>query len=173
VSAKEFVRLIADYEIDSVQRKDGTTFTFGTQDALVDPVTNKAIAEEFPRVWLTGALLAVGDALKDNDYFDHAPELELVYHLRNGVAHGNRFDIRNLTRLTILPTTAMLRSTRTRFSRSHRRSIDSLSYSISWMRAMCSTFCSRSPSTWIESDTESHRNWRIIRITPSGIFQCR
>jgi hypothetical protein len=103
VSAKEFVRLIADYEIDSVQRKDGTTFTFGTQDALVDPVTNKAIAEEFPRVWLTGALLAVGDALKDNDYFDHAPELELVYHLRNGVAHGNRFDIRNLTRLTKYP----------------------------------------------------------------------
>jgi hypothetical protein len=103
VSAKEFVRLIADYEIDSVQRKDGTTFTFGTQDALVDPVTNKAIAEEFPRVWLTGALLAVGDALKDNDYFDHAPELELVHHLRNGVAHGNRFDIRYPDKLKKYP----------------------------------------------------------------------
>jgi hypothetical protein len=24
-------------------------------------------------------------------YFDHAPELELVYHLRNCIAHGNRF----------------------------------------------------------------------------------
>ena len=35
--------------------------------------------------------LAIGDALSETRYFDHAPELELIYHLRNGVAHGNRF----------------------------------------------------------------------------------
>jgi hypothetical protein len=38
-----------------------------------------------------GALLTLGDALQVHRYFDHSPELELIYHLRNGVAHGNRF----------------------------------------------------------------------------------
>ncbi len=97
VSDKALVRLIADYPIDSVQRKDGTKWSFDMQDALISAVADEAIAEEFPRVWLTGSLLAVGDALKRNDYFDHAPELELVRHLRNGIAHGNRFAIQKLT----------------------------------------------------------------------------
>jgi hypothetical protein len=49
------------------------------------------MVEELARVWLVGALLRIGDALTKFDYFDHAPELELLYHLRNGVAHGNVF----------------------------------------------------------------------------------
>jgi hypothetical protein len=89
-----FVRLIADYPSDFVQRKDGTKWSFDTQDALISAVADKAIAAELPRVWLAGSLLAVGDALKDNGYFGHAAEFELVRHLRNGIAHGNRFDIR-------------------------------------------------------------------------------
>jgi hypothetical protein len=103
VDGKVLVRLIADYPIDSVPRKDGTKWTFDTMDALGNAVARKAIREEFPRIWLTGSLLAVGDALKDNDYFDHAPELELVRHLRNGIAHGNRFDIQYLDELTKYP----------------------------------------------------------------------
>jgi len=99
---KAFIRLIANHLTDSVQRKNGTEFSFDTQDALGD-LANKAIAEELPRVWLAGSLLAVGDALERNDYFDHAPELELVYHLRNGIAHGNHFDIRNRKRLAKYP----------------------------------------------------------------------
>ncbi len=47
--------------------------------------------QEFDRTFYVGALLALGDALSAQHYFDRAPELELVYHLRNGVAHGNRF----------------------------------------------------------------------------------
>ena len=78
------------------KRKDGTKWSFDTQDALISAVADEAIAEEFPRVWLTGALLAVGDSLERNSYFDHAPELELIYRLRNGIAHGNRFEIRSL-----------------------------------------------------------------------------
>src|SRR5438270_803097 len=93
VDSNALVGLIAAYPTDSVQRKDGTPWSFDTQDALVSAVARQAIAEEFPRVWLTGSLLAVGDALEHHNYFDHAPELELVYHLRNGIAHGNRFDI--------------------------------------------------------------------------------
>lgn len=42
-----------------------------------------------------GALLTLGDELAkpEHGYLDHAPILELVYHLRNGIAHGNRFKI--------------------------------------------------------------------------------
>jgi hypothetical protein len=92
---KAFFRLIADYPSDFVQRKDGTKWSFDTQDALGD-LADKEIAEELPRVWLAGSLLAVGDELKKHDYFGHAPELELVRHLRNGIAHGNRFRIEHL-----------------------------------------------------------------------------
>jgi hypothetical protein len=99
---KAFIQLIADRLTDSVPRKDGTQWSFDTQDALGD-LANKTIAEELPRIWLAGSLLALGDRLERNDYFDHAPELELVYHLRNGIAHGNRFDIRNLRRLEKYP----------------------------------------------------------------------
>ena len=91
VGGKALVRLIGDYPSDFVQRKDGTKWSFDTQDALVD-LADKVIAAELPRVWLTGSLLTLGDALKNNRYFDHAPELELVYHLRNGIAHGNHFN---------------------------------------------------------------------------------
>jgi len=65
--------------------------------------TNAAITAELPRVWLAGSLLAVGDALSRQNYFDRAPELELVRHLRNGIAHGNRFVIRDPQRLKNLP----------------------------------------------------------------------
>ena len=91
VDSTALVRLIADWPSDFVQRKDGTKWSFDTQDALVD-LADKAIDAELPRVWLTGSLLALGDALKEHGYFDHAPALELVYHLRNGIAHGNRFN---------------------------------------------------------------------------------
>ena len=91
---KMAVQLIADYPSDSVQRKDGTKWSFDTQDALISAVADKAIAAELPRVWLAGSLLAVGDELKDHDYFGHAALFELVRHLRNGIAHGNRFNIR-------------------------------------------------------------------------------
>src|SRR5437899_5091114 len=94
LDGKAIVRLIGDYPSDFVQRKDGTKWSFDTQDAIVSAVADKAIATELPRVWLAGSLLAVGDELKDHDYFGHAALFELVRHLRNGIAHGNRFNIR-------------------------------------------------------------------------------
>jgi hypothetical protein len=39
------------------------------------------------RVWLTGGLITLADALERNNYFDRAPHLKLVRHLRNGVSH--------------------------------------------------------------------------------------
>ena len=43
VDGNVLVRLIADYPSDSVQRKDGTQWSFDTQDALIDAVGNQAI----------------------------------------------------------------------------------------------------------------------------------
>lgn len=53
----------------------------------------KAPVDEFDRAALGGSLITLGDALAAHGYFDHAPELELVRHLRNGIAHGNHFNI--------------------------------------------------------------------------------
>jgi len=103
VDSDALVGFFAAYPTDCVPRKDGTPWTFSTQDALYDAIARETIAEEFPRIWLTGALLAVGDALKDNGHFDRAPELELLRRLRNGVAHGNRFEIRYPDELTKYP----------------------------------------------------------------------
>lgn len=48
----------------------------------------------FDLVWLRGALLTVSDALGDNQWFGHAPETQMIRHLRNGIAHKNRFTFR-------------------------------------------------------------------------------
>ena len=47
---------------------------------------------DFDKAWLIGALLIVGDVLRATGYFGHAPEAEIIRHLRNSVAHGNRFN---------------------------------------------------------------------------------
>lgn len=62
-----------------------------------------ATLTEYNRVWVVGALLTLGDALSRWTYFDRAPELELVRHLRNAVAHGGNFDIRDPARLIKYP----------------------------------------------------------------------
>jgi hypothetical protein len=54
-----------------------------------------AIADEFDKTYYRGALLELGDLLDDLNYIDRSPPLELVRHLRNGVAHGNSFEIRD------------------------------------------------------------------------------
>ncbi len=74
-----------------VRRKDGTEHGFHFLHYLEIAATRKDIIDELPRVWLAGSLLTIGDALSRHRYFDHAAILELVYHLRNGIAHGNRF----------------------------------------------------------------------------------
>jgi hypothetical protein len=63
---------------------------------------------DIDRLWIVGALLAIGDAfkqhgLKPHGYFDRAPEPELSRHLRNGVAHRNAFRIDNPKDLAKFP----------------------------------------------------------------------
>ncbi|PWT77847.1 MAG: hypothetical protein C5B58_16105 [Acidobacteria bacterium] len=76
-----------------VFRKDGTPHRFHFEHFLKKAGSDPAMAKDLARIWLEGALLRIGDALAapQNCYFDRVPELELLYHLRNGVAHGNVF----------------------------------------------------------------------------------
>lgn len=89
--------------ISDVYRKDGTRLTYHFTHFLALARTNPQMAEDLKRLWFVGALLTLGDALADQRYFDRAPELELVRHLRNGVAHGNTFDIRDPSQLANRP----------------------------------------------------------------------
>jgi hypothetical protein len=47
--------------------------------------------------------MTLGDALWRHEYFDRAPELEMIRHLRNAVGHGNRFRIDSPAKLAEYP----------------------------------------------------------------------
>ncbi len=76
-----------------VKRKDGTAHTLNLRHYLNLFREDHGVQSEVLRSWAMGALLTLGNALSPHKYFDQAPVLELVYHLRNAVAHGNRFNI--------------------------------------------------------------------------------
>ena len=95
-----------DYSIiREVPRKDGTKHQYAFNHYLREAVANTKTKDDLDRVWLTGALISIGDALSKNvrKYFDRAPHLELVRHLRNGIAHGNTFWIKNPDELQKYP----------------------------------------------------------------------
>jgi hypothetical protein len=79
--------------IGKIKRKDGTAHTLNLRHYLDLFREDHGLQREVLRAWAMGALLTLGDELSAHRYFDRAPILELVYHLRNGVAHGNRFNI--------------------------------------------------------------------------------
>lgn len=89
--------------IGEVTRLDGSAHSFDFRHFLERARADQQTSEEFQKVWLIGSLLTLGDELTAEGYFDRAPILEFVRHLRNGVAHGNRFDIRNPYQLTRYP----------------------------------------------------------------------
>lgn len=73
-----------------IRRRDGNDMIMWFNHYLKE-AKNPSAREDFDKVWLQGALLTVGDALGAHGYFGHEPEAEIVRHLRNGIAHGNRF----------------------------------------------------------------------------------
>ncbi len=91
MAADERVQALPLDRVATPDQIDGHQFDFRH---FLRQVREPELAAEFERVWLAGALVQVGNEVAQNGYFDHAPEIELVRHLRNGVAHGNRFDIR-------------------------------------------------------------------------------
>jgi hypothetical protein len=76
-----------------IPRRDGNAMIMWFNHYLSEGGKPEA-RDDFDRIWLMGALLKVGDALGENQYFGHAPEAEIIRHLRNGIAHGNRFSFR-------------------------------------------------------------------------------
>jgi hypothetical protein len=86
-----------------VIRKDGTKHVFSFDHYLREAFENSKTKDDLDRVWLTGGLIALADALDRNKYFDRAPHLELIRHLRNGVSHGNRFRIDRPNKLSNHP----------------------------------------------------------------------
>ena len=81
----------------SILRKDGSLgVTYWWDHYLRRLIEDPVHLDTLERTWMAGALLTLGDALATpNDfYLDRGPDLELIRHLRNGVAHGNRFDVR-------------------------------------------------------------------------------
>jgi hypothetical protein len=84
-------------------RKDGTKHVFSFGHYLREAFENSKTKDDLDRVWLTGGLIALADALYRNRYFDRAPHLELVRHLRNGISHGNRFRIDRPSCLAVHP----------------------------------------------------------------------
>lgn len=80
-----------DAHFGNLLRRDGTAIIFHMPDFLRAAVAS-AHQEDQLRASITGALVTVGDALASHRYFDRGPDLELLRHLRNGLAHGNRFN---------------------------------------------------------------------------------
>lgn len=97
--------LLGEDPVGEIKRKDGTAHTLNLRYYLDLFREDHGLQAELLRSWAMGAMLTLGDELLANGYFDRVPLLELVYHLRNGVAHGNRFNItdRGRERLAAYP----------------------------------------------------------------------
>ena len=74
-----------------LQRSDGTHHQADFDHYLKMAFANDALFQPLQHAWAVGALMSAADALAYYRYFDRAPCLELIYHLRNGVGHGNHF----------------------------------------------------------------------------------
>ncbi len=77
--------------IGQLKSKKGAHIEFDFSLYLEQSRNDDFVKDIIDRVWFTGALLTIGQTLSENDYFDRSPPLELIRHLRNGVAHGNKF----------------------------------------------------------------------------------
>jgi hypothetical protein len=88
-------KVLGDDPTGEIKRKDGSFHTLNLRFYLDLLREDQSLQGHFLRTWAMGAVLTLGDELAkpEHGYFDHAPILELVYHLRNGIAHGNLFKI--------------------------------------------------------------------------------
>jgi hypothetical protein len=86
-------KILGEDPTGEIERKDGSFHTLNLLYYLDLLRADQNLQRDFLRAWAMGALLTLGDELAKHGYFGHAPILELVYHLRNGIAHGNQFTI--------------------------------------------------------------------------------
>ena len=64
---------------------------------------NAELADDFAAVWIAGVIIKIGDLLAQHEYFDRHPLLEMIRHMRNAIAHGNRFRIDSEEKLKKYP----------------------------------------------------------------------
>lgn len=83
--------IAGDRSAGFVYRRDGTPLAYDWRHHMEAARTDAALTAELERAELSSALLVLGDRLAAEGYFDRAPILEMVRHLRNAVGHGNRF----------------------------------------------------------------------------------
>jgi hypothetical protein len=81
----------APVPLGRIFRGDGSEIAYHFTHFIRNVAQTADYKATYDRLWCAGSLLALGDALTVNRYFDRGPDLEFVRHLRNGVAHGNRF----------------------------------------------------------------------------------
>ncbi|MDD3159981.1 MAG: hypothetical protein PHQ98_03370 [Candidatus ainarchaeum sp.] len=93
-NAKEIIPKIAVkknvYEGRIIENNTKHAFDF---ELYLNNVPN--LVNEFNYTYMASSIIKLNDKLKKYDYFDHAPILETIYHLRNSVAHNNKFDFKN------------------------------------------------------------------------------
>jgi len=92
-----------DSPIGSVTCRDGSSRPFDLKYVLELMSSEPALRDEMDRAWCVSSLILLGDRLAAENYYDRAPVLEMVRHLRNGIAHGNRFTLRNPNELSVWP----------------------------------------------------------------------
>jgi hypothetical protein len=73
-----------------LQRRDGSVHLWSRDHAL-EAAQSPGFMRDMAKLWTIFEIVTVGDALKRVGGLDKAPDLELLRHLRNGIAHGNRF----------------------------------------------------------------------------------
>ncbi len=78
---------------NEIEQRDGADPIIYDAPTYMERAAASGRAGEHYRIWASGAILALGDALARKKYFNHEPLLELVRHARNAVAHGNCFKI--------------------------------------------------------------------------------
>ena len=75
-----------------LRQRDSHDYHLPIRDAVElashDPERQRAVLD----AWLEMAILRIGDELGQQHYFDKAPVLIFLRRVRNGLAHGNKFD---------------------------------------------------------------------------------
>jgi len=81
--------------IGSIARGDGSEIHYDLPHAIEVVGRSVHYKRVYDQLWIAGAILTLGDALAAEHYFDKGPDLEVLRHLRNGLAHGNEFNLLN------------------------------------------------------------------------------
>lgn len=73
----------------------GESYKLDIEQSIKYISSNPQARIDFLRNLTAAIIISVGDAIARNQYFDRDPAIEFLRHLRNGIAHGNRFNFKH------------------------------------------------------------------------------